>query len=219
MRVRLILLVVATTSLVLVAFLVPLALLVRAAAADRAVSAAVVEAQALAPTVATVDDRALNLAVAEANNGTRHPVTVFLPDGRVLGADAPRSPDVELATGGRSMTVAVPGGRVVLVAVSGLPGGTAVIRTFVPERDLTRGVGRAWLVLALLGLGLLAVSVLVADRLAGTVIRPLAGVAAAAHRLASGDLGVRATPGGPPEVRQVGTGLNLLAARIGQLLA
>ncbi len=45
MRVRLVLLVVATSSLVLVAFFMPLALLLRTVAADRAVSKATVEAQ------------------------------------------------------------------------------------------------------------------------------------------------------------------------------
>jgi signal transduction histidine kinase len=38
-------------------------------------------------------------------------------------------------------------------------------------------------------------------------------------RLARGDLSARATVAGPPEVRRVGTGLNHLAARIGELLA
>ena len=62
------LLVGATSSLVLVAFLVPLAVLVRSAAADRALSAAVVEVQALAPTVATTADEAtLDQAVDAAN--------------------------------------------------------------------------------------------------------------------------------------------------------
>jgi signal transduction histidine kinase len=219
MRIRIILLVAATTSLVLVAFLVPLALLVRTTAADRAVSGAIVESQALAPLVSTVDSKTLALTVTRANAANTHPVTVFLPDGRVVGAPAPRSTAVALAATGRSLTAQVSGGREILVAVAGLTEGTAVIRTFVSDGDLQRGVARSWLVLGLLGLGLLAVSVLVAHQLARTLTRPLTAVAAVSHRIAQGDLAARAEPTGPPEVRQVSTGLNLLAGRIDELLA
>ena len=215
MRRRLVLLVVATTSLVVVAFLIPLALLVRSSAADRAISGAAVDIQALAPVVAAGDATALRAAVAA---GPRK-VTVFLPDGRLVGAPAPRSPAVVRAMAGRSMAVPTTGGREVLVAVAGLPGGVAVIRTLVSDAELYRGVGRAWLVLGLLGLGLLVVSALVADRLGSTLVRPLRAVVAVSHDLAGGDLTARAQPAGPVEVREVGNGLNHLAARIGGLLA
>jgi signal transduction histidine kinase len=219
MRSRLILLVAATTSLVLVAFLVPLALLVRASAADRAVSTAAVEVQGLAPVVATADAATLARAVARANAAGRHRVTVFLPGGRIVGAPAARSAAVDLAATGRSLTARAPGGREILVAVAGLADGTAVIRTFVADAELGGGVVRAWLVLAGLALGLLLVSVLVADQLARTLVRPLAAVAEVSHVLAQGDLTARAVPDGPPEVRQVSAGLNLLAGRIAELLA
>jgi signal transduction histidine kinase len=215
MRRRLVLLVLATTSLVVVAFLVPLALLVRSSAADRAVSAAAVDIQALAPLVAAGDVAALEAAVAA---GPRK-VTVFLPDGRVVGAPADRSPAVDRAATGRSMAANMAGGREVLVAVAGLPGGVAVIRTVVSDAELYRGVGRSWLVLGLLGLGLLVVSALVADRLGSSLVKPLRAVVSVSHDLAGGDLTARAQPAGPVEVREVGTGLNLLATRIGDLLA
>ena len=118
MRVRLILLVGATSSLVLVAFLVPLAMLVRSEAAARATSAAVVEAQALAPTVATADDATLDLAVGQANATGAHHVTVYLANGRVVGVPEPVSPAVRLAATGRSLTTDVSGGREVVVAVT-----------------------------------------------------------------------------------------------------
>jgi hypothetical protein len=79
MRARLIGLVGATSSLILVAFLVPLALLVRSVAADRALSAAVVEVQAFAPTVATGDEAGVERAVAQANATTEHQLTVRPP--------------------------------------------------------------------------------------------------------------------------------------------
>jgi signal transduction histidine kinase len=216
---RLVLLVGTTTSLVLVAFLIPLAILVRTAAADRAVSQAIVEAQALAPMVATVDVATLQLAVDRVNAARRHPVTVFLPGGRMIGAPTPRSAAVSLAATGRSLTALAPGGHEILVAVAGLAEGTAVIRTFVADAELSRGVTHAWLVLGLLGLGLMAVSMGVAHQLARTLNRPLIQAADVSHRLAQGDLSARAGQRGPPEVRQVSAGLNLLAARIGELLA
>ena len=219
MRARLILVVAATSSLVLVAFLVPLALLVRTTAADRAVSAALVEIEALAPVVATVDPSALQLVVEQASANSPYPITVFLPDGAVIGAAAQRSAAVELAATGRSLTAEAAGGREILLAVAGLSDGTAVIRTFVSDAEMQRGVVRAWLLLSLLGLGLMLVSMLVAHQLARTLTRPLSALAAVSHRLAQGDLGVRAGSTGPPEVRQVSAGLNLLAARIGALLA
>ena len=86
MRARLILLVGATSSLVLVAFLVPLALLVRSAAADRALSAAVAEAQALAPAVGHRGRSGAATAVGDqANAAGGHQITVFLPDGTRAG--------------------------------------------------------------------------------------------------------------------------------------
>jgi signal transduction histidine kinase len=220
MRTRLILLVGATSSLVVIAFLVPLAVLVRSTAADRALSSAIVEAQSLAPTVATADGPTLASTLSQTNATSDHQFTVFLPGGAVVGAPAPRSAAVTAAAGGGSVIADAPGGNEVAVAVSGLPGGTAVVRTFVPDAELSAGVARSWLVLGLLGLGLLAVSLLVADRLARRLTRPLSAVANVSHRLAGGDLDARAgIVNGPPEVRQVSAGLNLLAARITELLA
>jgi signal transduction histidine kinase len=220
MRLRIILLVVAASSLVLVSFLVPLALVLRTLAADRAVSSATVQAQWMAPLVATLRTASLRLAVGQVNAPDKAtPVTVFLPDGSELGVPVPRDAGVRLAAGGRSFTTVVPGGVEVLVAVQGLPGGSAVIRTFVPDAQLRHGVTRAWLLLGCVGLGLLALSVAVADQLARSLVRPLAGVAGASDRLATGDLSARAELAGPPEVRRAGAGLNRLALRIGELLA
>ena len=158
MRLRIILLVVAASSLVLVSFLVPLALVLRTLAADRAVSSATVQAQWMAPLVATLRAGSLRVAVAQVNaQGKTTPVT-------------------------------------------------------------GHGVARAWLLLGCVG-GLLALSVAVADQLARSLVRPLADVARASDRLATGDLSARARLAGPPEVRRAGAGLNRLALRIGELLA
>ncbi|WP_290062814.1 HAMP domain-containing sensor histidine kinase [Amycolatopsis solani] len=219
MRKRLAVLVAAAMSLVLVAFLVPLAILLKSVTADRAVTAATAKAQSLTSLVATAGAAALRPAVDQLNTTAGHPVTVFLPDGTVLGAPGPRTPGVTLAAAqGSSLTVEDDDGREILVAVQGLPGGTAVVRAFVARAELTRGLGAAWLVLAGLGVLLLALGVFVADRLARSIVRPVHELAAVSRRLADGDLDARARPGGPAEVRSVASALNLLAARIRDLV-
>jgi signal transduction histidine kinase len=218
MRRRLTLLVAATTSLVLVAFLVPLALLVRTVAADRAVGAATLEVESLASLVSTLNPQALTLALGQATASSGRPVTVFLPDGSSIGSPAARSPAVRLAARGSSVTALAPGGREILVAVQG-PGGTAVVRTYVPDEDLRHGVLRAWLILALLGFALLGLSLLVAHRMARSLVRSTRELAFVSHRLAAGDLESRALRSGPPELRDVAAGLNHLAGRIRELLA
>lgn len=218
MRRRLALLAAATTFLVLVAFLVPLALLVRTVAADRAVNGATQRAQSLTPLVATAERADLRLTVDQVNATGDHPVSVFLPGGEMLGAPADRSAAVRLAATGRSLSVDVPGGREILIAVQGAPSGTAVIRTFVSDGQLGQGVVRAWLILLALGVVLVAVGMLVADRLARSMTGPIAELAAVSHRLSRGELGARAGPDGPREVRDVATALNHLAGRIRELL-
>jgi signal transduction histidine kinase len=219
MRLRISLLVVATSSLVLVSFLVPLAVVLRTLAADRAVSAATAEAQSMAPLVPTLPVTSLRLTVDLVNAQSDTPVTVFLPSGAELGQSAPVSKAVQLARHGRSFSAEAPGGEQVLVAVQGMTGGTAVIRAFVPDSVLRHGVTRAWLLLGAVGLLLLVLSVLVADQLARSLVRPLTALAQASDRLAAGDLSARAAVAGPPEVRRAGAGLNRLAIRIGDLLA
>ena len=219
MRRRLALLVAATTSLVLVAFLVPLALLVRTVAADRAVSVATLEVESLSSLVTTVDRQPLALALEQAGASGGRPVTVFFPDGSTVGAPARRSAAVELAARGNSVTARVPGGREILVAVEGTPTGTAVVRTYVSDGEIGHGVARAWLILAVLGVALLGLGLLVADRIARSLVGSTRELASVSHRLAAGELDARARPAGSPELREVAGALNHLAGRIKELLA
>ncbi|MEU7861701.1 HAMP domain-containing sensor histidine kinase [Nonomuraea sp. NPDC049141] len=211
MRRWLALLVAATTSVVLIALLVPMALLIRSVAENGAMNRATAAAESVAVAVGAPD---LELAVAQVSR----PVTVFLPDGRTLGPAAPRSDAVRLAMTGRSVTAEAPGGREVLVSVRS-PEGTVVIRAFADNAELLRGVREAWLALLVLGLALVVLGIVLADRLALAVTRPVDGLAKVSHRLAGGDLAARAEPGGPPEVRSVALALNHLAGRIDDLLA
>ncbi|MGQ5264686.1 HAMP domain-containing sensor histidine kinase [Micromonospora sp. ZYX-F-536] len=218
MRARLALLVAAVSVLTLIAFLVPLALLVRTVAEDRATVRATADAQSLVPVVGTADAATIRLTVEQLAAESGRPVSVFLPDGTVLGAQTPRTPAVALAERGQSLTGESAAGREVVIAVQGRADGTGVIRTVVPRDELTSGVTRAWLVLALLGVVLVLIGLAVADRLARTLVRPIGELSAVSNRLANAELDARVVPAGPAELREVAGALNHLAGRIQVLL-
>ncbi|HEX5995442.1 MAG TPA: HAMP domain-containing sensor histidine kinase [Jiangellales bacterium] len=218
MRRSLALLVAATTSLVLVAFLIPLAVLIRSATFEQAVSAAIRDAGALVSVVATADRDTVALATEQSKAVTGHPFTVHYPDGTTVGDLVDASPAVELGMRGRSLTAEADGGVEIVVAVELVDGGTGAIRTFVTDAELSDGVLSSWLLLGALGLGLVAVGVAVADRLASSLIRPISQAADVSHRLAGGQLDARAEVDGPPEAQAVAVGLNHLASRITTIL-
>src|SRR5687768_6675482 len=229
MRRRLVALAATTTIMVALAFLIPLAVLVRTLARDRALSAAELEAQSLAPVLAlTRDTTALEAAVRATTPGARGRLTIILPDGtEVGGPEAGRGGDVvdsreeenlALAREGRAFSAPAEGGIQVLVPVALEADSTAVVRVLVPNSTLRRGVAAAWGVEAALGITLVASAVFVADRLARTIVRPVDALADAARQLGEGDLSVRITPEGPPEVKQVAEAFNRLGDRVGELL-
>ena len=215
--------------MVALAFLIPLAVLVRTLARDRALSAAELEAQSLAPVLAlTRDTTALDAAVRATTPGSRGRLTIILPDGTTVGGplggeglvgDDPRERDnLALARQGRAFSAPARGGIEVLVPVALEPEQTAVVRVLVPTSVLERGVASAWAVEAALGITLVASAVVVADRLARTIVRPVDALAEAAGRLGEGDLSVRINPEGPAEVKQVAVAFNRLGDRVGELL-
>ena len=223
MRLRVSLLVVATSSLVLVSFLVPLALVLRTLAADRATSAAAAEAQSLAPLVTTLPVSSLRLTVDQVNAENQY-AGHRLPAGRAPSS-ASREPGHARGRGWPAAAGAsqprLPGGEQVLVAVEGLRGrlrrdprlrarlGAAA------RRDAGPGccsAGSASLLLLLSVAG---------RRPAGPVPGPPARPRS--PRPPTGWPPGNCRPGrrstGPPEVRRAGAGLNRLAVRIGELLA
>ncbi|MGH2690421.1 MAG: sensor histidine kinase, partial [Actinomycetota bacterium] len=219
MRRRLVVLAAATTITVTLAFLVPLAIVVRTLARDRALSAAELEAQSLAPVLAlTSEPEALAVAVRSIPSGAAGRMTIFLPDGTLVGARETVGADsLALARRGRSFSSAVEGGVEVLVPVD-LRGGRAVVRVFVPDVVLHEGVAAAWALEAMLGLALSGGTIFMADRLARSVVRPVRAMADAAIRLGEGDLTVRVEPEGPDEIAHVASAFNRLGQRVGELL-
>ena len=217
MRRRLALLVAATTSVVLLAFTLPLAVLIDRAATNAAVTSAGDRSQRIVPAVAAGSPDEIAQAVATVSDPD-YVVRVRLPSGDVIGrpfrtAAPPVDPELR-ATAVRTLD----DGRVILDQPVVRQDGTAVISTLMSEDVLDAGVWRAWAVLAVLALTLFGLALLVADRLARSMTRPVAELAVTAERVGRGDLTARVEPGGPDEVREVGQALNRLAARISELL-
>jgi signal transduction histidine kinase len=214
MRRRLVLLATAISTMVALAFLVPLALLVRTLAEYRAMNEARQLAQMMAPTIATGDERGIVLALQTASVISEDRVTVFMPDGRILGASVRRDAHVELAMQGEAFTAVLPEGHALFTPLFGPGDTTAVVRVLIPEEIRMAGVATSWAVLSGLSVALVLGAVLLADRLATSVVLPAREAAAAARALAAGEQRARAPVAGPPEVADIAAALNTLADRI-----
>ncbi|MEU8777019.1 HAMP domain-containing sensor histidine kinase [Streptomyces sp. NPDC048606] len=209
----------AVTSMVALSFLIPLAALVMSLVKEQGVTAAEQRAAALAPVLTlTTDPNALRESVASLD-AAEH-LVVHLPRSGTLGRSKAPSALLERAQRGReSISQEVPEGWICLQPVV-LPGDeVAVIENFVPEAELTRGVAQSWAVMCFLAVGLIAGSVLVADRLGAKVVRSSKRLAHASHALGLGDLDARVEPMGPRELRDAGVAFNAMAHRMNELLA
>jgi signal transduction histidine kinase len=221
MRRRLVAVALATTSLVAIAFAVPLALLARNVARDRALTAAERDVAALAPVLALTTDPALiGAAIARTDTGAAGRITVWTAGARV-GDEAPvDQAQYELARRERlSFSARADAETALFQPVLTGTGDVAVVRARVPDAELDRGVRSAWAALAAVAAGLVAAAVLIADALGRSVTRPANRLAVVARRLGHGELDVRAGSGGPPEIADVAQALNFLADRIEALLA
>jgi signal transduction histidine kinase len=220
MRRQLIIGAAAVTATVVIAFVVPLGLAVRVLAANRPLNAAEQVAQSVATVFALTDDTQVGAdAVVAAQARTDAALTVFYRDGRTLGADAPRTAEVDRAFSGVAFAADIGNDRHIFVPVTRAEGTVAVVRAVVSGAELRRGVTQSWLLLLGLALGLLAFAIVLADALGRSVVKPTRELAATARRVAAGDLSARVSPAGPPEVADVGGALNGLAGRITELLA
>jgi signal transduction histidine kinase len=220
MRRRLIVVFVAVTTLVAAAFVIPLAVLVRNVARERALDDASRDASALSPVLAVSEDaEALRVAISRTRSGSDGRLTVFLASGAAIGGRADATEHVVAGLrDGRAFSGSVSNGAEIVSPVVRSNGTISVVRVFVPTDELRKGVVRAWLALGGVGVALVVASVLLADRLARSVTRPMTALADASHRLGDGDLSARVDPEGPPEIADVGTAFNVLARRVEGLL-
>ncbi|WP_455352233.1 ATP-binding protein [Streptomyces sp. SYSU K217416] len=209
----------AATLMVALSFLIPLALLVREQARDRVTTAAEQRAAALSPVLA-LTTRPADVQQAVAGLGSEDQLAVRLPDGGLVGTLHAPPQMLERAVDNReTLAMDTAGGWVYLQPVVLAEDRVAVVEAYVPGTDLTRGVGASWGVMALLALGLVSGSVLVADRLGARVVRSSRSLKRASLALGSGDLDVRVEPDGPPELQEAGVAFNTMADRVVELLA
>jgi signal transduction histidine kinase len=221
-RRRLSVLVAATTSAVVLAFLIPLALLLRTLAEDRAISGASLHAQSVLMVAGSLADAAdAQPGLQNLINDTRYGQTsLYLPRrGQVLGQDV-RDPLVDQIRATRkSLPPQVVDNSAVVYAVSVGSSGVLVARVDIPRDKFHDGVAQATAELAALGMLLLLAAMFAADRLGRRVSLPIRDLAVAAGKMRDGHLDVRIPGRGPPEVVALGTALTQLSTRVQQLLA
>lgn len=223
MRRRLALVSAAVTAMVVLAFVLPLAGLVRSLARDRVLVTAEREAQTQAQALGVVLPEAgmegARILVGSGELPNDELLTVVLPDGTMLGAQVPFDDGFVRAAEGEAFRDEVAAGEAIFVPVflAGEP--TAVVRVFVTHEELTRNVGASWAVLGALGIALVGLAALVADRLARSIVEPVQVLSTAAHLMGEGDLDATVEPAGPPEVIEVGHAFNRLGSRIRALIS
>lgn len=218
----------AVTAMVVIAFAVPLGLVIKEMARDRAFSDAERQAATIGPTLTITTDREeLTRAVLSTEPGGQGRLAVHVP-----AADEPDSRRLEIGTrratrhdletvrtSGRASISEVPGGSALLQPTALSSGDIAVVEVFVPEGEVSNGVGTAWLMLAGVGIALIVGSVAVADRLGVRMVEPAQRLAGAAQNLGEGRLGTRVPEEGPTELRSAAVAFNSMADQVVQLLA
>ncbi len=224
--------------MVLVLFAVPLAILVKQAATDRAVRESEYVAQGVADYLSTSRFTEIQTAnyVKRVNARSDTQIAVLLPDGSAVGAKLPASvpharssdrgdhrddggggdqDDLGNVSAPRSSSVA--GGHLIeLHAMSTT--GQALVRGFISDAAVNRGVHGRWAWIAGGGMALILLSAICSELVTKRLTRPLDTTAATAERLSAGDLDARAPVHGAPEVSSVASALNGLADQIEDLL-
>lgn len=207
------------STIVAIAFLVPLAVLIRDLAVDRALSAAEREAQTVARFAATLDGGPDATALLEATLAAAPGTSVMLPDGEMLGSEMPAGVDLSAAqTLGQAYRQPLGGAEAVIVPVLRGDGSPWVVVVVVAAAELSRGVVPAWLVLGGLGAALILLAFIVADRMGRAVTGPIEELVEATTRLGRGELTVAVEPGGPSELAEVGRAFNTLTGRVSNLM-
>ncbi|MEV6183938.1 HAMP domain-containing protein, partial [Streptomyces sp. NPDC052015] len=215
---------VAVTTMVVVAFAVPLGLVIKEMARDRAFSNAEREAAAVAPALSITTDRdQLERVVASAASDEGMAVHLPASDGKAASdIGRQRAADKDITTTrklGRASTAEVAGGSTLLQPTALSSGEIAVVEVYVPESEVSNGVGTAWAVLAAVGVALIIGSVAVADRLGVRMVQPAQRLVEGAHELGEGKLGARVPEEGPTELRLAAVAFNSMADQVVQLMA
>ena len=207
----------AVTSMVALAFLIPLGVAMEHLASQNAQNQAEAKITALEPLLAVTTDRSqLQDALGSLSGG--QDVGIRLPDLTVLGTDHASTAQLDaVARARRAGSLPVPGGQE-LVQPELLGSGTSLIEVYLPDSASTQGLADAWLTLSLVAAVLVLGSTLVADRLATRVVGSARHLAEASRQLGEGDTAVRVAASGPRELAEAGEAFNAMADRVVQLI-
>ncbi len=205
----------AVTSVVALAFLLPLGLLIQHSVRQRAVDDARDQATMMVAVLAVTTDRgAVQRAIAIGGETAADRVAVRGLAGADVGTVHAERSEVGLASRLReARTSRVPGGLSYLKPVD-VGGATVVVEVFVPDAELSRGVQRAWYTLGGVAAALVLASLIFGDRLATKVVRSMRALARAATGVGDGRLEVRVRLGGPREVAEAGKAFNRMADKL-----
>nr|WP_238355922.1 HAMP domain-containing sensor histidine kinase [Kribbella sandramycini] len=223
------------TTIVLVAFAVPLILLLRSTAAEESKEKARYRAESVAYYLGdkdkdkTADDIDAFIRGIAADGPGR--ISVRLPDGTTLGDGPPGGVAAPKPSPtaydddhkgppkiGEANYRHVNGGLAVEIDVN-TRNGPASVCLYLTDDELYAGLTPRVLILVAAGLLVLLLSILGAELVSRRLARPLEETASTAERLAAGDMEARAPTTGPTEVAKVGAALNLLADRIDEVIA
>ena len=242
MRRRILLLVTGTTVLVVLAFAIPVALLIRSAVEQRGERSIRDEAAGVARFLAygrPTNTEISNYLATQTQTADRS-VSVLTPGGQVLGKAPPNGggspppppPSDDHGSGGGEnrrgpgggpgtdpQVRSVPGGKVAEVSVRAGEDGSYRVQAFASNDALYAGLGQWYALLAGGSVALLLIGIGGGELVTRRIVRPLTRTAQTAHQLSVGDVTARAPTDGPREVAEVGTALNRLADRIDELIA
>ncbi len=225
---RILLALLALTTSVLVAAVIPLGF----KATGQQLSSYIDDARAVARSAAAVAEEGLAdhdpspdmgpvLAAARHDGDT---LVILDAKGRVVasvGTPGNVAPGlVDEARGNRQLDTDVAHGYVSVVVpvreTTTVVGTVSLARPLAPLNDRVRAL---WLTLALIAVAAIGASAVLAFALARWVSRPLAELDVSARRLGAGDLAVRAAASaGPPELRRLATTFNTMASRLQTLV-
>ena len=207
----------AVTSMIALAFLVPLGIAMEHLAAQNAQNQAESRITALEPLLAvTTSESDLRDALATLDGG--QDVGIRLPNLTLLGTNHASAIQLaDVAKSGQATTLSVPGGEE-LVQPELLRSGTSLIEVYLPSSASTHGLVDAWLSLSAVAVVLVLGSTLVADRLATRVVGSARHLADASRQLGEGDTSVRVEAQGPRELAEAGEAFNAMADRVVQLI-
>ncbi len=220
MRRRLVLLSSAATLVVSLAFLLPLSLVVRDLAEDRAMSAGERRADVVARRIAaqsSAETRDLAADPLLADTEGTFAASVILPDGTVIGAPLlegeSRNPEVNAVW----VSATLDEDRVIYTPVD-QDGQTSIVRVVVPNSEISRGLTRSWVLIGAVCAAMVALGGFAADLMGRSIVKPARDLAETAARLGEGDFGARVDPAGPREIHDVAVEFNRLADRFARLL-